>query len=93
MLGGGRVGTLEAGRLADLILVDGDPTADITVLQERRRIVALGGALGAEMTVRSDTRAATTVAAPARADGGSVPVVGTPSVSAGMSILYFLIFE
>jgi imidazolonepropionase-like amidohydrolase len=39
--GGGRVGTLEAGKLADLIIVDGDPTADITVLQERRRIVAV----------------------------------------------------
>jgi imidazolonepropionase-like amidohydrolase len=39
--GGGRVGTLEAGKLADLIVVDGDPTADITVLQERRRIVAV----------------------------------------------------
>jgi imidazolonepropionase-like amidohydrolase len=45
--GGGRVGTLEAGKLADLIVVDGDPTVDITVLQERRRIVAVmkGGRL------------------------------------------------
>ena len=39
--GGGRVGTLEAGKLADLILVAGDPTVDVTVLQERSRIVAV----------------------------------------------------
>lgn len=39
--GGGRVGTLEAGKLADLILVAGDPTVDITVLQERSKIVAV----------------------------------------------------
>ena len=29
---GGDLGTLEPGKLADLILVDGDPLADITVL-------------------------------------------------------------
>jgi imidazolonepropionase-like amidohydrolase len=39
--GGGRVGTLEAGKLADLILVAGNPTLDITVLQERSKIVAV----------------------------------------------------
>ena len=44
--GGGRVGTLEAGKLADLILVAGDPTVDVRVLQQRSRIVAVmkGGA-------------------------------------------------
>ena len=35
------VGTVEAGRLADLLLVDGDPTADISILQDQRRIVAV----------------------------------------------------
>ena len=34
----GRVGALEAGRLADILVVDGDPLADISVLQDRSRI-------------------------------------------------------
>lgn len=37
-----RVGTLAAGKLADLVAVDGDPLADVTVL-ERPRFVMLGG--------------------------------------------------
>ena len=32
------VGSLEAGRGADIIVVDGDPVADIRVLQDKRRI-------------------------------------------------------
>ena len=32
------LGTLEAGKLADLIVVDGDPLRDITILQERDNI-------------------------------------------------------
>lgn len=35
----GEVGTLEPGRLADVLVVDGDPLADITVLQDRERLV------------------------------------------------------
>jgi len=35
---GEQVGTLEAGKLADILLVDGDPLADITVLQDPERI-------------------------------------------------------
>jgi imidazolonepropionase-like amidohydrolase len=34
----GEVGTLEPGQRADLIAVDGDPLADIAVLQDRRRL-------------------------------------------------------
>lgn len=35
---GGELGTLEAGKLADLILVDGDPLADISVLSGPERV-------------------------------------------------------
>jgi len=34
----GQVGVLEAGRLADVLVIDGDPLADISVLQDRSRI-------------------------------------------------------
>ena len=34
----GKVGTVQRGKLADLIVVDGDPLKDITVLQDRSRI-------------------------------------------------------
>jgi imidazolonepropionase-like amidohydrolase len=39
-----RVGSLAVGRFADLVAVDGDPLADVTVL-ERPVVVAKGGAL------------------------------------------------
>jgi imidazolonepropionase-like amidohydrolase len=32
------IGTVEAGKLADLLVVDGDPLADIAVLQERSKL-------------------------------------------------------
>ncbi|MFG1949076.1 amidohydrolase family protein [Nonomuraea sp. NPDC048826] len=35
----GEVGTLETGRLADIIVIDGDPLQDITILQDREKIV------------------------------------------------------
>ena len=34
----GRIGTVEPGRLADVIVVDGDPTADIRILSDRSRL-------------------------------------------------------
>ena len=38
---GGRVGTLEAGSFADLIIVDGDPLTDVRVLQDHARLTVL----------------------------------------------------
>lgn len=38
---GEKLGRIEAGYLADLLLIDGDPLADITLLQDQRRIVAV----------------------------------------------------
>jgi imidazolonepropionase-like amidohydrolase len=40
-----RIGSLEPGKLADYVIVDGDPLADIGMLQDKRRIltVAIGG--------------------------------------------------
>jgi imidazolonepropionase-like amidohydrolase len=37
----GEVGVVEAGKLADVIVVDGDPLADIKVLQQKDRIKAV----------------------------------------------------
>jgi imidazolonepropionase-like amidohydrolase len=41
----GETGAIEAGRLADIIVVDGDPVADVTILGELERIkqVYIGG--------------------------------------------------
>jgi imidazolonepropionase-like amidohydrolase len=40
-----RLGTLEAGKTADILVVDGDPLADITVLQDREnlKLIMKGG--------------------------------------------------
>jgi imidazolonepropionase-like amidohydrolase len=42
-----RIGTLEAGKLADLLVVDGDPLADIQVLQDpaRLKVIMKDGAI------------------------------------------------
>lgn len=34
-------GTLESGKIADLLIVDGDPLVDITILQNRQRLVMI----------------------------------------------------
>ena len=38
---GDELGHMREGYLADLLLVDGDPLADITVLQDKARILAV----------------------------------------------------
>lgn len=40
-----QIGSLDAGKFADFVVVDGDPLADIAILQDKSRIltVAVGG--------------------------------------------------
>ena len=46
---GDEFGTLEAGKLADVLVVDGDVIADIAILEDRRNILAViqGGSIKA----------------------------------------------
>jgi len=41
MLKPGELGQIREGYLADLLLVDGDPVADITILQDPKRLIAI----------------------------------------------------
>jgi imidazolonepropionase-like amidohydrolase len=54
---GHEIGTLEAGKLADLLVVDGDVLSDISVLEDRRRFVAVmqGGVVKAGQLARART--------------------------------------
>ena len=56
---GDELGLVREGYLADLLLVDGDPSADVRVLQERDRIVAImkGGAFHREPSADAVARA------------------------------------
>ena len=36
-----RVGSLEAGKRADFIVVNGDPLADISILQDKSRLLSV----------------------------------------------------
>ncbi|HEY1796307.1 MAG TPA: amidohydrolase family protein [Stellaceae bacterium] len=51
---GADLGTVEKGKLADLIVVDGDPLADITILREAKNIalVLKGGEIAKDRRVR-----------------------------------------
>ncbi len=46
---GNEFGTVEKGKLADVLVVDGDPVEDITVLTEREKFLAVmqGGVIKA----------------------------------------------
>jgi imidazolonepropionase-like amidohydrolase len=52
---GGEFGTLEVGKLADVLVVDGDVLADIAMLEDRSRFVAVmqGGAVKAGRLARA----------------------------------------
>lgn len=58
---GHEFGTLEAGKLADVLVVDGDVAADISVLEDRRRFVAVmqGGVVKAGRAATTAAGAAT----------------------------------
>jgi imidazolonepropionase-like amidohydrolase len=65
-LGGARVmgreadlGTLAPGKLADLIVLDGDPTADLSVLESPRDVVKGGQFLDRQALMRAAGLAAT----------------------------------
>lgn len=62
-----RIGTLESGKLADLILVDGDPLADITVLS-RVQLVAKEGVISRDEISNASTRGRSPQAAERRTD-------------------------
>ncbi len=62
MDGSGKLGTLEAGKLADLILVDGDVLADVSILTDNARI-ALVMKDGVIQTISPSLAANTPVAA------------------------------
>jgi imidazolonepropionase-like amidohydrolase len=38
---GNELGMIREGYLADMLLVDGDPLADVRILQDRKRLVAI----------------------------------------------------
>jgi imidazolonepropionase-like amidohydrolase len=38
----GEIGTVEPGRLADLVVLDGDPLADVSALREVRMVIKGG---------------------------------------------------
>ena len=52
----GMLGTFEAETAADLVIVDGDPTHDVTVLQELERIVGVmkAGRFEIELSLTSE---------------------------------------
>jgi imidazolonepropionase-like amidohydrolase len=54
---GDQIGTLEVGKLADVLVVDGDVQADISILEDRQRFIAVmqGGIIKAGKLARNGT--------------------------------------
>ena len=72
---GDQVGTVEPGRLADLVVVDGDPLERIGVLRDRERIwlvLQLGEAV-AGAALERDPSGESAGAGPGRSQGRSRP--------------------
>jgi hypothetical protein len=61
-------GTIEAGKLADIILVEGDPLVDIAVLHKVKKVIANGRVYTAEQLLKGAAAAAPQTGAP-RAGG------------------------
>lgn len=59
----GMVGTLEEGKYADLVIVDGDPTTDITVLQDHSRLTVMKDGVPYRDLARRDPHVVTDVGA------------------------------
>jgi imidazolonepropionase-like amidohydrolase len=54
-----QLGTIESGKLADLLVVNGDPSADITILQDRANLnVVMKGGKFIECQLTPSTAAA-----------------------------------
>jgi imidazolonepropionase-like amidohydrolase len=52
---GAEIGTLENGKLADVLVVDGDVVADISLLEERKKFIAViqGGVVKAGQLLKA----------------------------------------
>jgi imidazolonepropionase-like amidohydrolase len=58
------LGTITAGKIADLLIVNGDPVADITVLQDRKNLdVVMKGGAFVECQLETSKRARSAKAA------------------------------
>ena len=54
------VGTIEAGKLADLIMIDGDPLADVANLHKVKRVIVNGRVYELDQLLRGTAAAKTT---------------------------------
>ena len=59
-------GTIEAGKLADLVIVDGDPLVNIANAHKVKRVIANGRVYQLDQLVKRGTTPAATPAGPAR---------------------------